>query len=158
MGLKLDELKQLKTEIFGRYEEVKEQIKSDMEIDGFRLDDEAIRTPKLHGIWMGVLTDEAIKLKQIQNLFKKAYLERWKYWSGTQTDKYYHEYGIVHNKILKTDVPIYMDADDFICELKEIVEVQEQFVMFLEKCIKEISGRTFHIKNAVEWRRFEAGN
>jgi hypothetical protein len=158
MGMKLDELKELKIEINLRYEQVKEEIKPQLVIDTHRLDDESLRTPQLFGAWMSVLSDEGIKLKQLLNLQKKAYLERWRYYNGTQTDKYYHEYGIIHQKILKTDINVYLDADDYLCEIKEIVEIQEQLVNLLERSIKEIGSRTFHIKNAVEWRRFEAGN
>jgi hypothetical protein len=155
---KLDDWKTLKREFSDRLEELKILASEDVAIDEFNLDGEALRTPKLHSKWISILADESVKAKQIFNLQKKLYLERLRYYSGIQTDKYYHEHGVVNVKILKGDLNIYLDADDITAEIREIVEIQSQIVDFLERTVKEISSRTFHIKSAIEWRKFEAGS
>lgn len=153
----IDQWKEVKEELVLRFAELKDMAHDEVSIDEFRLDDESIRTPKLHSKFLGILGDEALKLKQIQNLYKKIYLDRWKAYNGKQTDKYYQTYGIIHEKVLKSELNMYLDADEYICELKEIVDIQTQIVDFLEKTIKEINSRTFHLKNAIDWRRFESG-
>lgn len=154
----MEELKSLKTGISDCFEVIKKDAAEDVVIDSFDLDGESLRTPKLHSKWLGILSEEAIRLKQLQNFQKKLLLERWKYYNGKQPDKYYIDHGAINDKILKTDINLYLDADDVLIIIKEIVEIQDQAVDFLEKTIKEISSRTFHIKSAIDWRKFESGN
>lgn len=140
-----------------QFQELKAEALADVKIDEFDLDAESIRTPILHSNWLGKLGDQAVVLKRFQSTQKKLYLERWKYWTGQQTDKYYAEYGVVHNKILKTDVDKFLNADKYLILMSEIMEVQGQVVDFLEKTVKEISSRGFHLRAAIDWRRFQAG-
>lgn len=155
---KLETLKSMKEELMQNLDTLKLMISDEVTIDEIDLDGESLRTPKLHSKWIGVLSDEAIKHKQINSLGKKLYLERWKYWQGKQTDKYYAEYGIVHEKILKTDIDIYLKSDDYLIAFNEVMDVQDQIVSLVERTIKEIGSRTFHIRAAIDWRRFSAGN
>ena len=48
-------------------------------------------------------------------------------------------------------------ADEEIRELKGKVEYYETVVDYLQEVVKSISNRSFQIKNAIEWRKFEAG-
>lgn len=155
---KIDDLKAILQEVRDRFETIKKEAGEEIVIDDFDLDGESLRTPRLHSRWLSVLSDEGIKLKQLQGIQKKLFLERWKYYQGKATDKYYAEHGQVHDKIMKTDLDIYLGADDMLCVMKEIMEVQGEVVNFLERTVKEISSRTFHIKSAIDWRRFQAGN
>lgn len=148
---------ELKLDVSERYAELKGLAETEVVIDEYNLDGESIRSSKLHTRWLGFLGDEAIKHKKLSNLYKKLLLDRTRYYSGTQSDKYYAEYGPCHVKVLKTDLPLYLDADDHLCYVKEILEIQTQIVGFLEKTLKNISGRSFDIRAAIDWRKFEAG-
>jgi hypothetical protein len=156
MATKSD-IEDLKTELQYKFDEYKALAEAELTIDEFNLDGESIRTPKLHSRWLGFLCDEGVKLKQIQNLSKSLYLERWKYWSGKASDQYYAKHGPVHEKILKTDLDIYLNADVVLSTMKEVLEQQNRIVDFLERSVKEITSRTFHIKSAIDWRKFESG-
>jgi hypothetical protein len=155
---KLEELREFKESLIVQSKLIREDAGKDVLIDGIRLDDEAIRTPKLHNRWLSELSEAAYSFKKIKNSQKKLELERWKYYMGKQTDQYYVIYGIPHEKSLKTDLDKYLGADDFLIEMNEIVEIQAQCVEFLEKTVKDISNRGFAIKNCIDWRRFEAGS
>lgn len=155
---KIDEYRNLKQEVLDNDASIRNCASEEVAIDEFDLDGESLKTPKLHSRWMSILGDEAARLVTLQNLQKKVYLERWKYYNGKQPDSYYREHGVVHDKILKGDIGMYLDADEYVAIMKEIVNAQSHLVDFLEKTIKEISSRTFHLKNAIEWRRFESGS
>lgn len=154
---RLEELKEYKENLIIEFRLLREEASKEVEIDNVRLDDEALRTSKLHNRWLSTLAEAAYKFKTMKNSQKKLELERWKYYMGKQTDQYYAQYGIPHEKSLKTDLDKYLSADDFLIEMSEIVEIQSQMVDFLEKTIKDISNRGFAIKNAISWRQFEAG-
>ena len=157
MATNMDHFKDLKLDVATRYAEVKELAKDEVVINEHDLDGESLRTPRLHSRWLSMMGDEAVKMKQIQNLMKKMTLERSRFFLGTQTDKYYAEHGQPHVRVPKTDLPLYLDADDQICMLREIMEIQTQVVDFLEKTVREISSRTYHLRAAIDWRKFESG-
>jgi hypothetical protein len=137
--------------------EIKEASNDDLNIDDTDLDHAVISTPRLHMKYNQLFTDHTLTLKELYGFREKVKLERWKYWMGKQTDQYYNTHGVVHEKILKTDVDMYMAADEKMLLISEIVGVQKGIVDYLERCIKEIQTRNFHCKVAVDWRRFTQG-
>ena len=157
MASNMEHFKDLKSDVAARYAELKARALTEVCINEHDLDGESLRTPRLHSTWLSMMGDEAVKMKQIQNLMKKLTLERSRFFLGTQTDKYYAEHGQPHVRVPKTDLPLYLDADDQISMLREIAEIQAQVVDFLEKTVREISCRTYHLRAAIDWRKFESG-
>lgn len=133
------------------------EAEKDVAIDEFDIDGEALRTPKLHQKYSIMLSNESVALIKYQQLQKRIYMERWKYYNGKQTDSYYAKHGIVNDKILKGDIEKYLAADTRLGFANELLEVQKQIVNYLERTVKDISNRGFHIKSVIDWRKFEAG-
>lgn len=152
-----EQLEELKESIQDRLEQVKKQAENDLEIDDFELDRALLDTPKLHGVWLTMFTDETINLKELYSLKEKVRLERWKYYQGKQTDEYVAKNGIIHEKILKSDLDKYLNADSKLSLVNDIVTVQKALVDFIEKTLKEIGNRGFHIKSVIDWRKFSSG-
>lgn len=138
-------------------EEFKTQASNDLVIDDIDLDRAVLDTPKIHNKYNSLFADATITLKEFYSFGERVKLERWKYWSGKQTDKYYSTHGNVHEKILKSDLDKYLGADEKIILVKDIISIQKTICDFLEKCIKEIQTRNFHIKAAIDWRKFTNG-
>ncbi len=154
----VDQLQELNNSLVGRLEELKQQDEVDLEIDEIDLDKSLMDIPQLHAKYLSTFTDETIKMKELYGFREKIKLERWKYWQGKQTDKYYAENGIVHEKILKSDVDKYLAADDKMVLVNDITSTQKAIVDYLERVIKEITNRGFHIKSIIDWRRFTSGS
>ena len=51
----------------------------------------------------------------------------------------------------------FIEADKEYRELKGKVEYYESVVEYLQEIVRSVSNRSFQIKNAIEWRKFEAG-
>ena len=147
----------LKDDTKRKLSKIKESASKDLEIDGFDIDGEVLKTPKILSKYNDIFTDETLVLKDMYTLKEKIKLERWKYWSGKQTDNYYVENGILHEKILKTDIDKYLAADEKIILINDVISIQKAIVDYLERCIKEIQSRNFHCKVAVDWRKFQSG-
>lgn len=143
--------------IKSRYEEVKKLADVDLTIDEMNLDTAVLDTPKLYAKWLNMFSEELLNYKKINDLRDKIKLERWKYYDGKQTDKYYAENGIIHEKILRSDIDKYLNADSKYQKINEICNAQKVMSDYIEKVMKEISSRNFHIKSAIEWRKFMAG-
>lgn len=151
------DLADLKAEILSQLESVKKLAAVDLAIDDFDIDSEVLKTPKLHTKYNDMFTDHTMKLKDLYALKEKTKLERWKYYQGKQTDKYYADNGIIHEKILKSDTDKYLSADEKLILVNEIVSAQKAITDYLERCIKEIQSRNFHCKVALDWRKFTSG-
>src|SRR6056300_1262549 len=60
-------------------------------------------------------------------------------------------------KLLKPDVEKYLDADPKLQKASDKCEYLTVVCDYLEKTIKQISSRSFDIKNAIEWQKFTSG-
>lgn len=152
-----EQLEEMKQTITDRLSIIKEEADKDLEIDDIDLDRALLDTPKLHAKWLSYFTDETMNLKDLYGLKEKVKLERWKYWMGKQSDQYYAKNGLVHDKILKSDVDKYLSADDKLAIVNDIISVQKGLTDYIEKVMKEIGNRGFHIKSIIDWRRFTSG-
>lgn len=150
-----DDLNELKQDILTELDTIKTNAMVDLGIDDFDIDSEVLKTPKLHTRYNDIFTDHMIKLKDLYALKEKTKLERWKYYQNKQTDKYVADNGIIHEKILKSDIDKYLAADEKMILVNGIVSAQKAITEYLERCIKEIQTRNFHCRVAIDWRKFQ---
>lgn len=61
-------------------------------------------------------------------------------------------------KPLKSDIDIWIKADDNFIEMNTYVDEQKRKVKFIESCFDRIKSRNFDIKNAIDWRKYLDGN
>ena len=133
------------------FDKIIEEWKQDCPIDDTTLDKESVKIPTLHGKYLELHSREKIFLNYLGVEYKKLYRERWEYYSGKAEKPF-------QLKLLKTDLHIYLDSDDKLCELKEKIDTQKQKVSYVESVIKSLGTRSFHITNAINWRKFTAGH
>lgn len=61
-------------------------------------------------------------------------------------------------KPLKSDIDIWIKADDNFIEMNSLVEEQKRKVKFIESCVDRIKTRGYEIKTAIDWRKYMDGN
>ena len=84
--------------------------------------------------------------------------DKWVFYTGKATDEIYKEKGSFDVKLhTKDDQKTFIEADKEYRELKGKVEYYESVVEYLQEIVRSVSNRSFQIKNAIEWRKFEAG-
>ena len=59
--------------------------------------------------------------------------------------------------VLKSDIPMYMEADKDVVELGLKIGLQQEKIDFLESIIKTIINRNFVIRNGIDWQKFTMG-
>ena len=80
------------------------------------------------------------------------------FYTGKATEEIYKEKGSFDVKLhTKDDQKTFIEADKEYRELKGKVEYYESVVEYLQEIVRSVSNRSFQIKNAIEWRKFEAG-
>ena len=51
----------------------------------------------------------------------------------------------------------YLDADESLMNINLKIDYYETMLNYIESILKQISNRTYQIKNAIEWQKFIAG-
>lgn len=138
-------------------EEIQELIKVDSEINPLNLGEESLNISKIHGKWIVILCNEQRLLKAINIKLSNVTKERIEYYTGKAPDSVYKEKGAFNMKILNKDLQLYLDSDIEINAIKTKKEMLEIKIGLINEFIKGLNQRTFNIKNAIEWKRFQNG-
>ena len=137
-------------------DELQAEADKDLVIDDTELDTESLRTPILHNKYLQYYNKFNLLLKKSQWEEKTLQREKWEYYTGKSDPEVYKEKPF-DLKVLKNDVPIYINADEDIQKIQAKIIYQEAIVNYLEQILRMINNRSFTIKNAIEWRRFTSG-
>ena len=138
--------------------DIQQKVKRDLKINDMELDIESLRIPSLHSKYLQLLTEHSLLLKKTQGDLAVLKRNKWIYYTGKATEDVYKEKGDFPLKLkTKDEERTFIEADDEIRELKGKVDYYETVVEYLQEVVKSVSNRSFQIKNAIEWRKFESG-
>ena len=137
-------------------DELQAEADKDLVIDDTELDTESLRTPILHNKYLQYYNKFNLLLKKSQWEERTLQREKWEYYTGKSDPEVYKEKPF-DLKVLKNDVPIYINADEDIQKIQAKIIYQEAIVNYLEQILRMINNRSFTIKNAIEWRRCTSG-
>lgn len=143
-----------------KIEDIYAMWSKDCIIDTSNVSGESANIPKLHNIYFRIYMEEGMRLRQLKAEYKKLKLLKEQYYRGELDIEDLKEHGWEPQplKILKQDIPTYIDADDDIIELALKIGVQEEKVSYLESIIKMINNRGFQLKTIVDFERFRSGS
>jgi hypothetical protein len=137
-------------------EEIQELVDKDLKINDSELDLESIKTPQIHNKYMKLLTKFKLMLSRNESEFHIIKKQKWEYYTGKADPSVYAE-NPFNLKILRQDVDKYIDSDEDIIKLKQKSDYLNTVVDFLDRTVRQISNRTFTIKNAIDWKKFISG-
>lgn len=142
-----------------RVEDIIALWKEDVKFDRTELGEESLRLSDLHAKYIGIYFTEQSLLIKLRDDLNKTRKERWEYWNGKLDEKTIRDKGWDPQPltILKTDIPIYLETDQFVSLLNMRVQLQEEKIKILDQIIKHITNRGFNIKNAIEYEKFKSG-
>ena len=137
-------------------EKLQEMADKDLAINETELDLESLKTPQIHNKYMKHYTKFKLMLTKAETDLAQLKRDKWEYYTGKADASVYAEKPF-DLKILRTDVDKYIEADDDLIKAKQKVQYLYAVIDYLDKTIKQISNRTFTIKNAIDWRKFTSG-
>ena len=137
-------------------EQLQELADKDLKINDTELDLESLKTPQLHNKYMKHLTKFKLLLTRAEDDLRTIRLFKWEYYTGKSDPQVYQQKPF-NLKILKQDVDKYIEADEEIQKATQKVKYLETVIDFLDRTIRQVSNRTFTIKNAIDWRKFTSG-
>jgi len=140
-------------------ESLRTMVQSDLKIDESNLHTESIKTPQLHNKYLVFYQNSKLELQKLELEEKILKRDKWLYYTGKMGQDDLESYGWepFDYNILKTDVPMFIDADKDIQKIRAKNSLQKMLVDYLEDVIKIITGRQWSIKSAIEWIKFTQG-
>ena len=136
--------------------ELQIEVDKDLKIDDTELDLESSRTPQLHNKYLKFYTKYSLQLKKLHDDRKILYRDKWEYYGGKAQPEVYAEKPF-DLQVLKADLSIYIEADDEMQDLGKKIEFVKVIVNYLERVLKEINNRNWHIRNTIAWKQFLHG-
>ena len=138
-------------------DKIQSMWQEDCKIDIDNMHEESIKVPQLHSKYHEILNNLILLRTKAQKIQKSVRHERYEYYSG-KADPEVYEKDPFPKKVRDKDALIrYMDADDRVSEANLKVEYYDVMINYTESILKQISNRTYQIKNSIEWHKFQAG-
>ena len=138
-------------------DKIQSMWQEDCKIDIDNMHEESIKVPQLHSKYHEILNNLILLRTKAQKIQKSVCHERYEYYSG-KADPEVYEREPFPKKVRDKDALIrYMDADDRVSDANLKVEYYDVMINYTESILKQISNRTYQIKNSIEWHKFQAG-
>jgi hypothetical protein len=131
----------------------------DCEIDRTELGQEALKISKLHSKYFKLYSTERLTLRKLEQDLKVLRRQSYEYFNGTLDHDEMLDLGWDPNplKILRADVPSYVDSSKDIIDLTLKIAYQQEKVDFVENCVRSINARGYNLKAAIDWEKFKVG-
>ena len=137
-------------------EELKLQVSQDLKVDDEHLDTESLKNQEIKAKYLEHKSKFELLLFKAKGDYKRLYREKWEYYGGKADAKIYASKPF-DLKVLKTDLGVYISADEEIIDAENKIGYLETVVDYIKGVIKSVDNRGWDIKNAIEWKKFEAG-
>jgi hypothetical protein len=138
-------------------DKIQEMWEKDSQIDPDNLHEESLKIPQLHSKYYTMYNTITLLREKARDTYNRVKLERYNYYSGKAPKEVYDEEPFLYKVKDKDALQRYLDADEKLNTISMKIKYYDVMLKFLEEIIKNISNRTFQIKNAIEWNKFQAG-
>ena len=138
-------------------ETIQDMWEKDAKIDRDNLHDESLNIPSLHAKYFQIYNTIFLLRKKAEQQRKNIRHERYEYFSGKADPDVYRQNPFPKKIRDKDTMTKYLDADEKLSNASLKIEYYDTMLTYLESILKVIQNRTYQIKNAIEFMRFNAG-
>ena len=138
-------------------EQIQEMWEKDSKIDPDNLHDESLKIPQLHSKYYTLYNTITLLRERAREQYSKVRLERYNYYTGKAPAEVYDEEPFPYKVREKDAIQRHLEADDKMNKVDMKIKYYDIMLKFLEEVIRAVSNRTYQIKNAIEWNKFQAG-
>ena len=138
-------------------EQIQEMWEKDSKIDPDNLHDESLKIPQLHSKYYTLYNTITLLREKAKDSYNKIKLERYNYYTGKAPAEVYVEDPFPYKVREKDAIQRHIEADEKLNAIDLKVKYYDVMLKFLEEIIRNVSNRTFQIKNAIEWNKFQSG-
>ena len=137
-------------------DELQAQTAKDLKVNDEHLDTESLKNQEIKSKYLNHKSKFELLLYKAKGDYKRLYREKWEYYGGKADAKVYaaKPFDI---KVLKTDLQMYINSDEEILAVQGKIAYYESIIKYIDGVIKSIDNRGWDIRNATDWKKFEAG-
>jgi len=136
---------------------IQEMWEKDSKIDIDNLHTESINIPVLHSKYYDIYNNLMLLRKKAEQQKKNIRHERYEFYSGKADPDVYIETPFPKKIRDKDTMSKYLDADEKLSGVSLKIEYYSVMLNYLEEILKQISNRTYQIKNSIDFMRFSSG-
>lgn len=118
------------------------------------------RIPVLHAKYVNIRTHHNLLVKRIMSEYQMRRKIKWEYYNGdlnNPEDLQTYNLEPMTKKVMRADIPMWLDADSELNNLLLKKVVHEEIVDYCDKVIKELNNRTFQLRSYMDWERYIGG-
>ena len=138
-------------------DKIQEMWERDAVIDPDNLHDGTLKIPQLHSKYYTIYNTITLLREKARDQYSKIKLERHNFYTGKASAETYVEEPFPYKVREKDAIQRHLEADEKLSQVDMKIRYYDVTLKFLEEIIRNISGRTYQIKNAIEWQRFQSG-
>jgi hypothetical protein len=138
-------------------ESIQKMWEQDSKMDSNNLHTESLNIPILHAKYFNLYNTIFLLKKKAEQQRKNVRHERYEYYSGKSNPEIYIENPFPKKVRDKDALQKYMDADEKLSNICLKIDYYDTMIHYLESILKVIFNRTYQIKNAIEFMKFNAG-
>jgi hypothetical protein len=116
-----------------------------------------LNIPSLHAKYFELYNTIFLLRKKAEQQRKNIRHERYEYFSGKADPEVYQKDPFAKKIRDKDTMQKYLDADEKLSTSSLKIDYYDTMLVYLESILKVIQNRTFQIKNAIEFMRFNSG-
>ena len=129
----------------------------DSKIDIDNLHTESLNIPVLHAKYYDIYNNLMLLRKKAEQQKKNTRHERYEYYSGKADPDVYIKDPFPKKIRDKDTMNKYLDADERLSNVSMKIEYYDVMLRYIEEILKQITNRTYQIKNSIEFMRFTSG-
>ena len=138
-------------------ETIQKMWSEDSKIDPDNLHTESLNIPVLHSKYFDLYNNLNLLRKKAEQQRKNIRHERYEYYSGKSDPEVYIDNPFPKKIRDKDTMQKYLDADEKLSGLSLKIEYYCVMLTYIEEILKQVTNRTYQIKNAIEFMRFSSG-
>lgn len=133
-----------------------EEAKNDLKYDKVNLSDSIHNIGNLISKWIEYHVQEKKIVFKLEKLLNELKTKKWLYYSGKSNPETYKKnpFGL---KLLKTDVPQFIDSDPEILKIREELNIQNEKLFVIDEVVKGLKSRSFEINSIIRWNEYLQG-
>ena len=129
----------------------------DSKIDIDNLHTESLNIPVLHSKYYDIYNNLMLLRTKAEQQKKNVRHERYEYYSGKADPDVYIQNTFPKKIRDKETMTKYLDADEILSNVSMKIEYYNVMLRYIEEILKQITNRTYQIKNSIEFMRFSSG-
>ena len=138
-------------------DKLQEMWEKDSKINPDELHTESLNIPSLHAKYFELYNTIFLLRKKAEQQRKNIRHERYEYFSGKADPDVYIQNPFPKKIRDKDTMTKYLDADEKLSTSNLKIDYYDTMLVYIESILKVIQNRTFQIKNAIEYMRFQSG-